>query len=475
MKRFKIYFLLISIFFSPSLTMASYDNCVDLISSFLLPRSNFKLYEVVKKLRHKEPISNGEKKEALELLDFVKENFDEFKLWDGSKLELSNLYENIESNEYDKVDVDAFLRTIIKRNLEIDYNLNLVAPYYKLSRQAVEEQYNRISHITSNAQLIGSTYDMFNEFHKYSRFLLSEEQHFDYQNLLSLEKRNFSIQENGIDLQTSIKNDFYYISYSPRKENDPSADVVDDIVDHSLGNGLLQKLPSSTVGVNFSNGSSSLWLMDLDRKVIDESSPQLSIVEEYWSFVVNQYRSRVNQVSDAEIDEFIKTSEKIKERSIMVIDKDETKIRGGIVGVKSRSSKEPLPVEISTGKVIDRSDLSDNEMIIEIGRYTVDKNAPNFVSNVLLSQLTSTIFSDKNIRKVIIYAPKQQTRLYKRLYPGIKDLFELKNGEFFVMEISVEKLYETFIKQRFNNRFKRFVRDYQSEDLQFPFSESFKL
>ena len=174
--------------------------------------------------------------------------------------------------------------------------------------------------------------------------------------------------------------------------------------------------------------------------------------DDYLNFVAEEYKRRLN-LSEQEVDSFIKTSREFKDRTTYVIStskihsvdspsaglsavKSNDGIQGGIGIVTSQKPTDLLPLEKATGIKIDRS----NGGVAEIVRLTTKKESPREVVDELMGRATDLLVTNPLLNTVYIYTSRVHARLYKRLGIFVKEERELPGGRDVLLRIDVSEL-----------------------------------
>lgn len=161
-------------------------------------------------------------------------------------------------------------------------------------------------------------------------------------------------------------------------------------------------------------------VMDLSKLKDIKDAKLKSLPSEYWNFVGDVYRSRLN-LTPEEIKGFVKTSEEMQPRTKIIFNtadsqigsKKPTQFKGGIGVLESKNADELLPIEKSTGKRFPRTP---GEKSVEIVRLTVSKDAEKTdLSKELTSAAMNLIVADQSITKAYIYTSKSHAVLYRRM------------------------------------------------------------
>lgn len=160
-------------------------------------------------------------------------------------------------------------------------------------------------------------------------------------------------------------------------------------------------------------------------------------VDDYYQFVANIYGKRL-KLSDKEIDDFIKSSKEMKQRSVIFSAKKTSseEIEGGIAVVHSQGKTEKLPLEKATGLVLDRPK---HERIVEITRLTVEKGSDPKLFQDFLEQVSHYITGNNDISSIYYYTSKVHHRLYSKLGLG-GEVISRPNSRDVVIKISREDL-----------------------------------
>jgi hypothetical protein len=204
-----------------------------------------------------------------------------------------------------------------------------------------------------------------------------------------------------------------------RAENDSTS-----IAKYIYTNGIKQNTtPSFALEFHVPN-QGTFSVMDLSKLNTIADPALKKVPEEYWRFVGNVYKERLN-LTPAEIEGFIKSSIEANNRTKLIINTEKSlttgqaEFRGGVGLVQSKNGSELLPLEKATGMKITRMP---NEKIAEIVRLTASKNVEaEKTSQALIQQLLGLISNDKEIGRVFIYTSRVHARLYKKMgVPGDK-------------------------------------------------------
>lgn len=181
--------------------------------------------------------------------------------------------------------------------------------------------------------------------------------------------------------------------------------------------GLLQartgnRTPAYTSRV--SDDGNTTTVMDLTRGQEIANSELASVSSQYWSFVGNVYRERLN-LTPEEIRGFVASSMAFESRTkLVVMTRGPPKnhaFEGGAAIVESNKASDLLPLEKATGVKIPR----DQGKIAEVVRLTsVSETNPNVMMDVL-KELSTVIKADPEVKKLYVYTSKAHTRLYRRL------------------------------------------------------------
>lgn len=161
-------------------------------------------------------------------------------------------------------------------------------------------------------------------------------------------------------------------------------------------------------------------VMDLSKLKEVKDEKLKSLPSDYWHFVGDVYRSRLNLTPD-EIKGFVKTSEEMQPRTKIIFNtsnsqlgsKNPPQFKGGIGVLESKQADELLPIEKSTGKRFPRTP---GEKSVEIVRLTVSKEAEKTdLSKQLTDAAVHLIVADKSVTKAYIYTSKAHAVLYRRM------------------------------------------------------------
>lgn len=161
-------------------------------------------------------------------------------------------------------------------------------------------------------------------------------------------------------------------------------------------------------------------IMDLSKLKDIKDERIKSLPTEYWNFVGDTYRTRLN-LTPEEIKGFVKTSEEMQPRTKIIFNTSDSQIgsskpakfKGGIGVLESRQADELLPIEKSTGKRFPRTP---GEKSVEIVRLTVSKEEEKSdLSKQLTQAAINLIIADKTITKAYIYTSKAHSVLYRRM------------------------------------------------------------
>ncbi len=161
-------------------------------------------------------------------------------------------------------------------------------------------------------------------------------------------------------------------------------------------------------------------VMDLNKLSEVKNENLKSLPSDYWKFVGDVYRTRLNLTPD-EIKGFVKTSEEMHSRTKIILNttssqvssKNPAQFNGGIGIVESKKMDDLLPIEKSTGKRFPRKS---GEKSVEIVRLTVSKDAEKSdLSKHLTESALQLINNDPLVTKAYIYTSKSHAVLYRRM------------------------------------------------------------
>jgi hypothetical protein len=224
-----------------------------------------------------------------------------------------------------------------------------------------------------------------------------------------------------------------------------------EIIGYIKAKGLTE-LKSGQVSLEFKTPTNGVYSV-LDLSKINQTNNQAikELPEQYWRYVGNLYNERLN-LSQLEIENFIKSSVELSPRTKLILNTDVSplggtlKIKGGIGLVNSKNASELLPLEKATGIKIDRKP---NEKIVEIVRLAVAKNNENLdTADNLVDQVTSLIKQDETISRIFIFTSKIHARLYKKM--GVIGKFSDIDKRDVLIEINRKEL-DHFINNRSSN------------------------
>ncbi|PIK15200.1 hypothetical protein [Halobacteriovorax sp. JY17] len=191
-----------------------------------------------------------------------------------------------------------------------------------------------------------------------------------------------------------------------------------DELSYYVGNKKIDNANYGEAGFKLSSKKGDYYVLNLNGPKSEVSD----ISSNYWNFVSDTYRKRLN-LTEAEVSDFIKSSKEMENRTTLLVSTEKNSrnsLRGGLAFVDSSNSKELLPFEKATGIKIERTK---GKKIGEIVRFTVDeKKGDRELSDELVSQLFSYFKTQDKLDSVYIYTSKSHYRLYQRLLKkkGIK-------------------------------------------------------
>lgn len=187
-----------------------------------------------------------------------------------------------------------------------------------------------------------------------------------------------------------------------------------------------QFAPSSTPSaITFKTRSdnSVVSVMDLARKTELNSQGIGHLSDDYWNFVGDVYRKRLN-LSENEIKSFVESSRAFEPRTKLVMmtrgPPGQSPIDGGVAIVNSQRAADLLPLEKATGLKLSRQ----NGKISEIVRLTSVSESNPHVMQELLKEIAQVTRADPELKKIYIYTSKVHARLYKRLGVPAKQIGE---------------------------------------------------
>lgn len=309
-----------------------------------------------------------------------------------------------------------------------------------------------------------------------SQIILPSNRMLFVEDIIARNKISFNVDTDGIDLHTSSQFNFHHIKSQAMKAKNQGQSLppalfdhhgrvvlVDELVESFFAHGEFDRLQPSQYGVVFETvDSSTYFALDLKKRAQKswQDDPYGELPGRYWDFIGNIYKSRLgNILDDASIEKMKKASREFEDRTVLILktnnpplsgDIDEVKIKGGVAVVYSSNQKELLPIEASTGIKISREGLGGGK-VVEIGRYTMDRDVGIADSQTVLNYLAGILYSDRSVKKVVIYVPKAQAKLYRRLFPDLKEIHHFKD-DLSAMEISSEDLLKSFLVKRYNQK-----------------------
>ena len=205
----------------------------------------------------------------------------------------------------------------------------------------------------------------------------------------------------------------------------------------------------------------------------DEAFKESKLLKSVRSFLFNEYKNRLN-LEQEDITKLQTITKDLEDRTIVVASarkgqknyqvkeiSDDTgsplrylesplnsdiEVSGTISIVVSKSEEERTPLELFTGYDIPRKD---GEMIAEIGRFTVDKEASEFDANDLIAAITMSANKIEGLDRIVIEADRIRARSFKRW--GFKPIHERINYEGkteYIMEVTPRELNEK-VNERF--------------------------
>tara|TARA_R110000868_G_scaffold68518_7_gene202570 strand:- start:7540 stop:9342 length:1803 start_codon:yes stop_codon:yes gene_type:complete len=155
-------------------------------------------------------------------------------------------------------------------------------------------------------------------------------------------------------------------------------------------------------------------ILDLSRKSEIDSRSVAQLSDNYWDFVADTYRTRLNLSAD-EITGFIQSSRAFEPRTKLVVmtrgPPRANQIEGGVAMVESSRAADLMPFEKATGVKVPR----DQGKVAEIVRLTAASDTnPNLMKD-LLNEMAQVVKADPSVKKLYVYTSKVHARLYKRL------------------------------------------------------------
>lgn len=180
-----------------------------------------------------------------------------------------------------------------------------------------------------------------------------------------------------------------------------------------------------------------LAISDLGRAVRFKDSEALQASRNYWDHVRNVYKDRLH-LSDTEIKNFLKSSEEMKDRTILITSSETSpliakKFNGGTGIVLSRRAEDLLPLEKATGLRVDRS-LGG---VAEVTRLTAQNADAAELSKDLLLMTGEILKNERSINTVYVYTSKAHARLYKGMGVPIHREQLLENNRDVILTIRV--------------------------------------
>tara|TARA_R110000868_G_scaffold117600_13_gene312446 strand:+ start:16041 stop:17834 length:1794 start_codon:yes stop_codon:yes gene_type:complete len=205
---------------------------------------------------------------------------------------------------------------------------------------------------------------------------------------------------------------------------------------------LIVPKPSPVVFKQLENDG-VMSIVDLSRKSEIESRSVAQLSDNYWDFVAETYRSRLN-LTPEEITGFIQSSRSFEPRTKLVVmtrgPPGANKIEGGVAMVESSKTTDLMPFEKATGVKVPRGEGK----VAEIVRLTAASDTnPNLMKD-LLSEMAQIIKADPSVTKVYVYTSKIHARLYKRLGITSKQIGEPIDRDV-ILEIDASNFVSTLL------------------------------
>lgn len=190
-------------------------------------------------------------------------------------------------------------------------------------------------------------------------------------------------------------------------------------------------------------GKHSYTFLNMSR-MSEKAAPDANkLANEYLDFVGEVYVNQLKVLPKEKIGDFIKTSKEYRDRTKLIIVKTQAgkdeQIVGGIAAVDSKSAKELLPFEKSTGVRVPRKE---GKHVMEVTRLTSTDPTTSHME-VLFDQLARITAVDRNLDEVFMYTSVRHQRLYNRYFKkrGIKgETVEKINDEEVIFKFTREEL-----------------------------------
>lgn len=190
-------------------------------------------------------------------------------------------------------------------------------------------------------------------------------------------------------------------------------------------------------------GAHSYTFLNMSRMSEKSAASANKLANDYLDFVGDVYVNQLKVLPKEKIGSFIKTSKEFRDRTKLIIvktqDGKDQKIVGGIAAVDSKSAKELLPFEKSTGVSVPRKE---GKHIMEVTRLTSTDPTTSHME-VLFDQLARITAIDRNLDEVYMYTSLRHQRLYNRYFKkkGIKgQTVEKINDDEVIFKFSREEL-----------------------------------
>lgn len=208
-----------------------------------------------------------------------------------------------------------------------------------------------------------------------------------------------------------------------------------------------QFVPTTTPrAITFSTraDNSVVSIMDLARKKELNSQGLGQLSDDYWDFVGDVYRKRLN-LSEKEIKSFVESSRAFEPRTKLVMmtrgPPGQSPIDGGVAIVESKKTTDLLPLEKATGIKLSRQ----NGKISEIVRLTSVSESNPHVMQDLLKEIAQLTQADPELKKIYIYTSKIHARLYKRLGVPAKQVGEPIDRDV-IIEVNADDFAKAMLK-----------------------------
>ncbi|MFP5492834.1 MAG: hypothetical protein ACLGG0_15130 [Bacteriovoracia bacterium] len=196
--------------------------------------------------------------------------------------------------------------------------------------------------------------------------------------------------------------------------------------------------PTAPSAITFTTrtDNSVVSVMDLARKKELNSQGLGHLSDDYWDFVGDVYRKRLN-LSESEIKSFVASSRAFEPRTKLVMmtrgPPGKSPIDGGVAIVESQKATDLLPLEKATGIKLSRPEGK----ISEIVRLTSVSESNPHVMQDLLKEIAQVTRADPKLKKIYIYTSKVHARLYKRLGVPAKQVGEPIDRDV-ILEVNAE-------------------------------------